>query len=41
MFPANIGIHSGHGLDLAQLNVHLNETGTAMGFNGAEAITND
>ena len=37
----NGGIHSGQGLDLAQLKAHLNETGTVVGFKGAEAITND
>ena len=37
----NGGIHNSKGLDLAQLKTHMDSTGTVIGFDGAEDITND
>jgi glutamate dehydrogenase (NAD(P)+) len=37
----NGGIHNSQGLDLAQLKTHMDDTGTVIGFKGAEDITND
>jgi glutamate dehydrogenase (NAD(P)+) len=37
----NGGIHNSQGLDLAQLKTHMDNTGTVIGFTGAEDITND
>ncbi|MCH8225125.1 MAG: glutamate dehydrogenase [Chloroflexi bacterium] len=37
----NGGIHNSQGLDLALLKTHMDDTGTVIGFKGAEDITND
>ncbi|GIK72304.1 MAG: glutamate dehydrogenase [Chloroflexota bacterium] len=35
------GIYNARGLDLRQLQRHVKETGTVVGYNGADAITNN
>ncbi len=37
----NGGVRNGQGLDLEQLQTHLENTGTVYGFQGGEAITNE
>lgn len=37
----NGGVRNGRGLDLEQLQSHLENTGTVFGFKGGEAITNE
>ncbi len=37
----NGGIHNAQGLDLDQLTAHVGSTGSVIGFDGADAITND
>ena len=35
------GVHNRQGLDLGQLEGHLNSAGTVFGFSGGDAVTND